>query len=66
MGFKLDQLRERFYLFVDEAQKLPLIFEIVKMLNDRYSRDLKIILTGSSSLELLDKTAETLAGRIRV
>ena len=65
LGFKLEQLKERFYLFVDEAQKLPLIFEIVKMLSDRYSRDLKIILTGSSSLELLDKTAETLAGRIQ-
>jgi uncharacterized protein len=42
-----------------------LIFEIVKMLSDRYSRDLKIILTGSSSLALLDKTAETLAGRMQ-
>ncbi|MBI5585540.1 MAG: ATP-binding protein [Deltaproteobacteria bacterium] len=65
LGFKLERLEERFYLFVDEAQKLPLIFEIVKMLSDRYSRKLKIILTGSSSLELLDKTAETLAGRIQ-
>jgi uncharacterized protein len=65
LGFKLDRLEERFYLFVDEAQKLPLIFESVKMLNDRYPRDLKIILTGSSSLELLDKTAETLAGRVQ-
>jgi len=35
------------------------------MLSDRYSRDLKIILTGSSSLALLDKTAETLAGRMQ-
>ena len=66
LGFKLEQLKERFYLFVDEAQKLPLIFEIVKMLSDRYSPKLKIILTGSSSLELLDKTAETLAGRIQI
>lgn len=65
LGFKLERLKERFYLFIDEAQKLPLIFESVKMLNDRFSRDLKIILTGSSSLQLLDKTAETLAGRIR-
>ena len=65
LGFKLERLTERFYLFVDEAQKLPLIFEIVKMLSDRYSRNLKIILTGSSSLELLDKTSETLAGRIQ-
>ena len=65
LGFKLERLTERFYLFVDEAQKLPLIFEIVKMLSDRYSHNLKIILTGSSSLELLDKTSETLAGRIQ-
>jgi len=65
LGFKLEQLKERFYLYVDEAQKLPMIFEIVKMLSDRYSRDLKIILTGSSSLELLDKTSETLAGRVQ-
>ena len=65
LGFKLERLTERFYLFVDEAQKLPLIFEIVKMLGDRYSQNLKIILTGSSSLELLDKTSETLAGRVQ-
>ena len=65
LGFKLERLTERFTLFVDEAQKLPLIFEIVKMLSDRYSHNLKIILTGSSSLELLDKTSETLAGRIQ-
>ncbi|MBI4690574.1 MAG: ATP-binding protein [Nitrospirae bacterium] len=66
LGFRLNSLKERFYVFIDEAQKLPLIFETIKILYDRYSGYLKFIISGSSSLELLDKTAETLAGRVQV
>ncbi len=66
LGFRMDSLKERFYLFIDEAQKLPSIFESIKILYDKYSRHLKIIISGSSSLELLDKTAETLAGRVQI
>lgn len=66
LGFRLDSLKEKFFLFIDEAQKLPSIFESIKILYDKYSRYLKIIISGSSSLELLDKTAETLAGRVQV
>ena len=66
LDFGMDSLKERFYLFIDEAQKLPSIFESIKILYDRYSRYLKIIISGSSSLELLDKTAETLAGRVQI
>ncbi len=66
LGFRMDLLKERFYLFIDEAQKLPSIFESIKILYDKYSRYLKIIISGSSSLELLDKTAETLAGRVQI
>lgn len=66
LGFRLNSLKERFYVFIDEAQKLPLIFESIKILYDRYSHYLKFIISGSSSLELLDKTAETLAGRVQV
>lgn len=65
LGFTLDRLSEKFYLFIDEAQKLPAIFEVVKILYDRYSPNLKLIISGSSSLELLDRTAETLAGRVQ-
>ena len=61
LGFRLNLLKERFYIFIDEAQKLPLIFELIKILYDKYGRYLKFIVSGSSSLELLDKTAETLA-----
>ena len=66
LGFGLSSLKERFYLFIDEAQKLPLIFESIKILYDKYSPGLKIIISGSSSLELLDRTAETLAGRVQI
>jgi predicted AAA+ superfamily ATPase len=66
LGYKLDVLRDKFYLFIDEAQKLPLIFESIKILYDKYQHVLKIILSGSSGLELLDKTAETLAGRVQI
>ena len=66
LGFRLDVLQDKFYLFIDEAQKLPIVFELVKILYDRYSPRLKIILSGSSSLEILDSTAETLAGRVQV
>lgn len=65
-GLRLNALKEKFYLFIDEAQKLPLIFESIKILYDKYSPELKIIISGSSSLELLDKTAETLAGRVQI
>jgi len=66
LGFRLDALQDKFYLFIDEAQKLPLVFELVKILYDTYSSRLKIVLSGSSSLEILDRTAETLAGRVQV
>jgi uncharacterized protein len=66
LGFTLDRLKEKFYFFIDEAQKLPMIFESIKILYDRYSPRLKLIVSGSSSLELLDKTAETLAGRVQI
>ena len=66
LGFSMDAMTERFYLFVDEAQKLPSVFESIKILYDKYSPTLKVIISGSSSLELLDKTAETLAGRVQV
>jgi predicted AAA+ superfamily ATPase len=57
---------ERFWLVVDEAQKAPAIFELIKLLVDAESERLRVILTGSSSLELHDPVAETLAGRARV
>jgi len=49
-------------LVIDEAQNLPEIGRIVKGWYDA-RLDTKVVLLGSSSLNLLDKTAEPLTGR---
>jgi uncharacterized protein len=50
------------YIVIDEAQRLPEIGKITKGWYDS-GVDSKIILLGSSSLDLLNKSAESLAGR---
>ena len=49
-------------LFIDEAQKIENIGINLKILYDRF-KDLKIIVTGSSSLDLANKIKEPLTGR---
>jgi predicted AAA+ superfamily ATPase len=57
---------ERFNLVIDEAQKAPALFEIIKALFDAEARRLRIVLTGSSALAIHNPVAETLAGRARI
>ncbi len=57
---------ERFHLVVDEAQKAPALFEIVKALYDADPAKLRLVLTGSSALAIHDPVAESLAGRARI
>ena len=54
------------YLFIDEGQKAENIGNTLKMLVDFYKKEKQIIVTGSSSIHLLDQTAEPLTGRKRV
>jgi len=49
-------------LVLDEAQRLPEAARVVKGWHDAHT-PLKILLLGSSSLNLLDQTAESLTGR---
>lgn len=51
-------------LIIDEAHRFPETGRIVKGWYD-FGMEMKIILSGSSTLELLDKTAESLTGRNR-
>lgn len=51
-----------FFLFLDEFQVVDNISKILKNLHDHYP-SLKIVVTGSSSLEVLEKFTESLAGR---
>lgn len=53
------------YLLIDEFQFIPDVSTIIKLLTDT-NRDLKIITTGSSSLDIIQKVEESLAGRVRM
>ncbi len=50
-------------IFIDEAQKIASAGETLKLLVDFYKKKKQIIVTGSSSLNLLDSTQESLTGR---
>lgn len=65
LGIPLNHIKERVYLFLDEVQKSPELFDEIKLLFDRHRDRIKIIITGSSSLQIRDRMAETMAGRIR-
>jgi predicted AAA+ superfamily ATPase len=53
-------------VFIDEGQKLSTTGQTLKLLADHYKKSLQIIVTGSSTIHLLDKTQESLAGRKKV
>lgn len=50
-------------VFIDEGQKVSSIGETLKLLVDHYKTNLQIIVTGSSSINLLTSTQEPLTGR---
>ncbi len=50
-------------VFIDEGQKIEKIGETLKLLVDKYKNKKQVIVTGSSSFNLLDKTEEPLTGR---
>jgi len=50
-------------LVLDEAQNIPNIGKILKVITDNI-KDIQIIATGSSSFELASKTAEPMTGRV--
>ena len=50
-------------LFIDEAQRIPEIGINLKIILDNF-KNLKVVVTGSSSLDLASKISEPLTGRI--
>lgn len=52
-------------LMLDEFQYIEGISTMLKLLTDKHS-DLKILCSGSSSLDILQQVEESLAGRVRV
>ncbi len=53
-------------VFIDEGQKLSTIGQTLKLLVDHFKKTIQIIVTGSSTMNLLDKTQEALTGRKKV
>lgn len=58
----------KLWVFIDEAQKCPQLFDQIKVLYDRNKGTdaIKFILTGSAHLNLHQLTAESLAGRVEL
>jgi len=50
-------------VFIDEGQKVETLGQTLKLLVDHYKKEKQIIVTGSSSFNILDKTEEPLTGR---
>ncbi|MDR2938298.1 MAG: ATP-binding protein [Prevotellaceae bacterium] len=53
------------FLLVDEFQYINGVSTMLKLLVDKHEK-LKILCTGSSSLDILQKVEESLAGRVRI
>ena len=49
---------------IDEIQRHPNLFSVLRVLADRRPRPARFLVLGSGSPELLHQSAETLAGRI--
>lgn len=50
------------FIFIDEAQKIPYIGEVLKLIHDNFPH-VRVLATGSSSFGLASKTFESMAGR---
>jgi hypothetical protein len=59
---------DKIWIFIDEAQKSPELFDQIKIIYDTFKeRDaVKFILTGSAHLNLHKVTTESLAGRVEL
>ncbi len=51
-------------IIIDEIQRLPELFPILRVLIDQTNRQQKFLILGSASRELIRQSSETLAGRI--
>ena len=55
------------HLILDEAQELPMMFNVLRgIIDENRTQKGRFIITGSSSPELLDNISESLAGRVAI
>lgn len=58
-----DIIGDKKIIFIDEAQKIADVGNVLKLMVDKFKTEKQIIATGSSSLKLLSNTQEPLTGR---
>jgi hypothetical protein len=58
------KLHESKCIIIDEIQRMPQLFSLLRVLIDQDRRTARFVLLGSASPELIRGTSETLAGRI--
>ncbi|MDP1974373.1 MAG: ATP-binding protein [Alphaproteobacteria bacterium] len=51
-------------IIIDEVQKLPALFPILRVLLDQHVEGRQFLLLGSASKDLIEQSSETLAGRL--
>lgn len=51
-------------IIIDEIQRMPDLFPLLRVLVDNANNNIKILILGSASRELIKQSSETLAGRI--
>lgn len=61
--FLQNLIGEQKIILIDEAQKVETIGQTIKLLVEGFGKTKQVIATGSSSINLLEKTAEPLTGR---
>jgi uncharacterized protein len=60
---KLKQLIGNYkWVFIDEAQRIPSVGLLAKIITDQF-KDVQLVISGSSALELNQSTQEPLTGR---
>ncbi|MFH1831745.1 MAG: AAA family ATPase [bacterium] len=59
---------KKLWVFIDEAQKCPQLFDQIKIIYDTHkgNNSIKFLLTGSAHLNLHKLTTESLAGRVEL
>ncbi len=63
LEYLMNLIGEKKVIFIDEGQKVETIGQTLKLIVDHYKGEKQILITGSSSLNLLESVQEVLTGR---
>lgn len=64
LGETLEKTEQQVFIFIDEVQKMPSLFDWIKQVFDANSEHIKFVLSGSSAISITSVASETLAGRV--